>query len=229
MLCCHGQLEVIETSLFTTGPGIACQQLNEWLGEMNARHALGLNRAATLASVLADAGFAAITRTVRRLRIGKHAGLEGTCTRRYYLQRLALLHDQLTAVESGSDMDRFAQLLQNWDRECQTGQQVQLELYCYTARKLPPRSVVGHESSSTTAQPVSSTISTASSTLSSSVHSLVDLPRRHSTLGRRVKRGLASLRGTLRLSARDAPPTPRTIHRHHRSRLHLNSDKEQMR
>ncbi|KAI9593754.1 S-adenosyl-L-methionine-dependent methyltransferase [Syncephalis fuscata] len=183
MLIPGGLVEIIECDLQTTGKGLASKRLNTLISAATTRHKLGVGRVTTIDRRLVTSGFHEISRTVRQLRMGKWAGLEGICAKRYYKTRVNLLFPYMQSI--GVSSEELNTLLEEWEEECDTKHNVQLQLYCYLAYRPLDENSGGNSSH----HDVEVTLPATSNTLTKSRPSA-------DVLGKRMKRGLQALRGS---------------------------------
>jgi hypothetical protein len=186
MLLPGGLIEIIECDLQTTGKSQASRKLNGLITIAAARHKLGVGRVATIDRRLVTTGFHDITRTIRQLRMGKWAGLEGICTKRYYRARVEQLYPFIQTL--GVTVEELNATLQELEEECDTKHHVHLQLYCYLAYR--PSDENSNNSSHIDVESASSIASNAMISSSAKPRPSTDV------LTKRVRKGFQVLRNS---------------------------------
>ncbi|KAI8052511.1 S-adenosyl-L-methionine-dependent methyltransferase [Syncephalis plumigaleata] len=189
MLLPGGLIEIIECDLQITGKSQASRKLNGLITTAAARHKLGVGRVATIDRRLVSTGFHDITRTIRQLRMGKWAGLEGICAKRYYRARVEHLFPFIQTL--GVTVEELNAMLQELEEECDTKHHVHLQLYCYLAYR--PSDENGNNSSHIDMESSASSIITSNAVVLSSSSKLRPPAE---VLTKRVRKGFQVLRNS---------------------------------
>jgi hypothetical protein len=130
-----GQVELVEANLCSNGTGPASKKLNGLISALTARYNFGFGRVSILNQKLAAAGFTKITRTIRPLRVGKWAGTEGICARRYYRMSIRRLQPHFECL--GVTAEELDATLDAWEDECESQKNIRLVLFYYLAIRPP--------------------------------------------------------------------------------------------